>query len=1376
MKKLEVKKVCQDDAQTIVLHKKLFDQFKVSTVAATITSMICASVPTYAADLEIYKVPEDSTGATTLMMMLDLSGSMGDPMGNGNNASRISTLKQGLTDVLSGTATTPRVGDKIVMGLATFATAKGQIRIPAKALGTKTGNEVLEATYKKPIWTRYTRNVGTKKKPKLVVYFNKCTSWDTLNYNCLVWSGDTTSSTGYTDASPLFYTTNRDCTYGTEDNCRFVYEEIKKYRDETHRDTLLTAIKGMNAAGKTPTPYAYADAGAYMMGTTTEVSPVLVTVPAYAKLKNYNTGWNCQAWDTNTLSCTDWGGYIDSGFSVPTGSTTSKNCTIKYSRDNYDATCYYYNKTLPSTDLVNSGFSASDNSAKNGSVYKAPDSILDQLPDTAAAKAKKECSGQGIYFLTDGEPNPTGGTTTGADGKSGTAYQLMKQSLSTSTDASKANAFSCAGSPLGNKASYYNTNLNGWSCIGNYAKSLLDPTKNPVSLVIKTVVVGFGSGFSGTGNNDVEDAKTWGTTGGGGWVVGANSDDVVKSINKFIQELNKDIPSMSTGSSTIPVDALNPELIQPYAYFPQFEPKIKPEDTQQLWFGNIKKYYVVNNGVYSSASGGASNTVVLKSKLQDLADIWAKSGVTYPENTPIFRKGGALSQLKLGTETSTTGGTTTTTAGRKLLTDYVFDSSKAEPVSRNFDLNRIDYTYTTNANTKTDDAGRVRGLMALLGYNISSDTVTDGLNLATVTANLRQMGSVYHSLPTLLTQEGKAVASQDATTKKISIATTGRKDYAMFGTTQGVLSVVDATTGVEKFGFVPTEMIEKQSETFKENAGALAGGKNALYYGMDGEWVAHTVYVTKSDGTLTVNGAERDVVGSATNEKENLQGKQWVYGGMRMGGRSYYALDLTDIDSPKLKFHIDPNTGKVYSKANPEGKSVPEIENMAQSWSKPKLDYVNWKGKRKLVMFVGGGYDAGGDAGDGLWVNGIRTGYAGYEAYNYNQTNKKGAGVYMFDANNGDLLWYADANTPSTPTDPTGGGTSTVEPTPHLVNADLKYSVASEIKTVDRNNDGMVDHIYFGDLAGQAFRVDFDRNNTQFNSQITKILNLHQTGTAAGTSPRFYLPPVFTAHHSAGKKEGADVVVVSFVSGNKSSPLLATSDSPLATGKQNSDDLQYDAVYALYDYEIHPDGKFYPNSHVAARTLAATTAATASTSQLKYISNADLARGDTDTTLVKGAVANSNSGWGGWYYRFEKKFSATGTDREAASASIIKGLTPLIAMEGSLYVTMYDASNNGTSSSCGAGVKGHSFTQRLCLPTGVCGEDANYIYNLGAGIVNLDVGPTGDGLKSIVVPDPDDVGKGCIGNACTGKPKFIAAGGSMHFIPNRWYERFGKAD
>ncbi|MFW1938980.1 hypothetical protein ACG93P_00660 [Acinetobacter junii] len=1494
--------VRQSDVPTDV-HQERSNKFKVSAVAAAITSLICASLPSYAADIEIYKVPEDSVGTTTLMMMLDLSGSMGYGVGysdtsmsiqedynvcvgsrtniktdstttsyysryycevpanttnqkvtgywypnatdperkwvtgcekQSNNSyrcyDRLTRLKDGLRQVLEGTATVPRVDDRIIMGLATFAGSNGFVRVPARPLDevirsykvmetywedeeyqeeVVVGSTTEPYTYAKPRWRRYTNTTPAKTCSRwefwctpvaasTKTYYQTCT-WNVTNSTCS-WSNATESSP---IPSPNPFSANVNiCTQGNNNDCREFYEDatgtrqvpvkewqtktrqVQKQREVTknftQRDLLLETIKDLQASGGTPTPYAYAEAAAYLLGTNTTVSDY--NIRFYQTLGNRRTnGTNNYPCKAGNSATNDYRQYMKSDGTPITirwcdsenRSWTPSGTSLIYGRvDGYDRELFY-NTSSPLTATASdgatySGFSTSVTDSKSDTNYAAPVSITSQKTNTA----KRECSGQGIYFLTDGQPQPNGWAV-GDDGKSGTAYALMKQALGTTNG----NNFSCSASPLG-KRSGYDRPENGWACVGKLAQALLDPAQNPVGLKIQTAVVGFGSSFGAGGaeTDDVKDAKDWGVVGNGGWFAGSSPEDVSNSINKFIKDLNKDIPSMSTGSSTIPIDSLNPEIIQPYAYFPQFEPKVNPIEKQQLWFGNLKKYYVINNGVYSSASGGVANVVVKESKLQDLTDIWAKAGVNYPENIAIFRKGGALSQLKLGVETTMNDkGEAEINTGRKILTEYTYDGTQPsiEQISRNFDLTRINYTYTTDTKTQTDNPSRVRGLMALLGYQIAVNTDTNGLNLTGIEPTLRQMGSVYHSLPVLLTQEGKAVAEKNATSGKVQISTTGRKDYVMFGTTQGLLSVVDADTGVEKFGFVPKEMVEKQSETFKANAGTLAGGKNALYYGMDGEWAAHTVYVTKSDGTLTVKGAARNAIGTKE-DKENLKGKQWVYGGMRMGGRSYYSLDLTDIDNPKLKFHIDPNTGKVYSAKHPTGKSFPEIENMAQSWSKPKLDYIDWKGQRKLVMFVGGGYDAGGDNGDGTWANGIRTGYAGYETYNYQQINKKGAGVYMFDADTGDLLWYADANTPTATSSDTGGngGTSTAESIPHLVNGDLKYSVVSEIKTVDRNNDGMVDHLYFGDLAGQAFRIDFGRSKTAFISQSTKILNLHQTD---GTSPRFYLPPVFTAHYSEGKKEGENVVVVSFVSGNKSSPLLATTDSPASTGKKDTLGLQYDGVYAIYDYDIHPNGQYYPNTNIAARTLASTNATNISINQLKYISNSDVVRNDTDTALVKGAVADSTSGWGGWYYRFDKKFSTTGLSRENAGASIIKGLSPLVAMEGSLYVTMYDASNNGTSSSCGAGVKGHSFTQRLCLPTGVCRDDANYIYNLGSGIVSLNVGSIdGGNSKSIVVPDPADIGVGCIGTGCGSGSKFITAGGSMRFIPNRWYERYAK--
>lgn len=55
---------------------------------------------------------------------------------------------------------------------------------------------------------------------------------------------------------------------------------------------------------------------------------------------------------------------------------------------------------------------------------------------------------------------------------------------------------------------------------------------------------------------------------------------------------------------------------------------------------------------------------------------------------------------------------------------------------------------------------------------------------------------------------------------------------------------------------------------------------------------------------------------------------------------------------------------------------------------------------------------------------------------------------------------------------------------------DLKYSVVSQINAVDRNSDGLVDHLFFGDLGGQAFRVDLNNNATTTGAFAKKLVPL----------------------------------------------------------------------------------------------------------------------------------------------------------------------------------------------------------------------------------------------------------------------------------------------
>lgn len=1281
-------------------REAVVQKLKISVLAASITLLIMQSTNTYASDIEIYTKPATTASSASVILMLDTSGSMDIKQSTGAcdldsytySATDIDDprgfkVNKCLSDIKYYYKKERWQGGKLYKCHNNAATGSNNYNDCNKS---NAGSPDLSAYYVvSDQWHNYYFRAGTEKLDRIsrlkeALYtlattptYDPITAPNGIKENVNIGIG----TFPYYEEGNYF-----GQTYIVENNKRGYIRLPAAKWDAAQKQKVLEMINGASfrGIGGTPTSAAYAEAAAYLLGTTTgggEYSGIDLT----------------------------------SSSDIVTGSSTTKK-------------------------------------------YKTP-----------LSAATATCSGQGIYFLTDGQPQSPKDTNTDV---------LMQKALKLTSPY----VFTTG---IENNGTYdKDSHKSDWKAIGSFAKSLNDlelvRTASGISNLsrpVVTAVVGFGSSITG---NDKANVEMWGLHenegglfGKGGYIPANESAEVVESLNKFITGVSGTIPSISTGSSTIPLDALNPEVIQPYSYFPQFEPKVADEAKQQLWFGNLKKFHVVNNGVFADEDGEKKVVVEVnqKSRLQDVRDIWAKGMPPAPEGLSIFAKYGALAKLPLGTSIATDS----TITGRNLLTDYEFDSAESagNQIKQNLGLVRITHQYTTDAKTKTDDANRIKGLMGLLGYNIS-DANQD---LSSVPAEMRQMGSLLHSLPVLLTQEGEAVAKLNDD-KKVYIDTKGRKDFVLFGTTQGLLHVVDAEDGVEKFSFLPKEMAEKQYELFKYGAGTWNHGKDGLYYGVDGEWTAHTVYVSKDDGTLTVDGVARNVVGGDEGEKENLKGKQWVYGGLRMGGRSYYSLDLTGLSGsnsfvPKIKFHIDPNTGTVKRqrvKTNGEKELVvkhyPAVEKMGQSWSKPKLDYVNWNGQRKLVMFVGGGYDAGGVNGDGLRdVNGVRTGYDGYEKYDYKQDNEIGAGVYMFDADNGDLLWYS-SKTKATAVDTDDIKYS--QPDKYTQDDNLQYSVVSEIKTVDRNNDGIVDHLYFGDLAGQAFRVDLNRpadHGYTFEPQVTRILNLNNSN---GKSPRFYLQPVFTAHHSTSKTEGGNIVMATFISGNKSSPLLGTSESP----QKDATGLTMDAVYGIYQYDILPTGEYYPdNTSSESKNKDKTLSTDSVTADLKKLMPLSTIVNDKTATTMLGAKISPTNGWGGWYYQLNKNI-----DDGAEVAGVVKGITPLVAMEGNLYVTLYDSSEAGSTETCGAGVKGQSFTQRLCLPTGVCQEKANFKYNLGSGIVSLNVGPmsSNKGNKGIIIPDPTRAENiKCEGVDCpTAGNRFIPAGGALRFIPHRWYERY----
>jgi type IV pilus assembly protein PilY1 len=105
----------------------------------------------------------------------------------------------------------------------------------------------------------------------------------------------------------------------------------------------------------------------------------------------------------------------------------------------------------------------------------------------------------------------------------------------------------------------------------------------------------------------------------------------------------------------------------------------------------------------------------------------------------------------------------------------------------------------------------------------------------------------------------------------------------------------------------------------------------------------------------------------------------------------------------------------------------------------------------------------------------------------------------------------------------------------------MKHSIVSRISAIDRDGDGLTDHLYFGDLGGQVFRADL--NNTigtstaNFGKRVVRLANLATTDTGAaltlGKNPRFYEAPTVTIH----RQDAYTFMLVGVASGNRSTPL-----------------------------------------------------------------------------------------------------------------------------------------------------------------------------------------------------------------------------------------------
>lgn len=951
--------------------------------------------------------------------------------------------------------------------------------------------------------------------------------------------------------------------------------------------------------------------------------------------------------------------------------------------------------------------------ATNSGFYNTQVDGIIRNNDNYIKPESSQCAGTGIYMLTDGQPN------NGAD----FTQTMMRPSLNN-------NSFQCSTSSMDNIGTA-SGNEARWDCIGEYAKAIGNKG-------IKTAMVGFGSDFNvfdTAGNSrtilstlsdgtiyekkyyrcdlltskdaknscnlgmESSDDKTGftgfegvsekiGGFGEGGFYYAKNSKDIVNSVLSFISKLDNDLASIPSGTITIPQDPLSAQNIQPYAYLPMLEPKVN--SSLLVWPGNLKKYEVNQGTLYGkSATDSNVNTRLYVSMDKDgkidttgkkfpadlnpnTRDLWStrnyqivdKDGQIVDANDRIIA-GGFYARLK-----------SPTAANNSTRSVYVESGDGLRKISvangKLVGFKDLDDSY---------GAEQKLYLLSFLGYDITINTasikkINDASDketelerlITTPSGEVKVLGGVLHSEPTLVSYGGKINSPEkntdsdpttiDADAGQISSNDSDRDDYIMFGSMEGALHIANSDTGEESMAFIPKQFITSQARlrALKEDAVSTnIVTDNPPLFGVDAPWTTSGKYDYKfnadGSGKVTANTMR-------------------IYGGLSKGGIGLYGLDVSNISDPRKLFTLNASTTG-YGR-------------LGMIMSKPVVGKIKVENAAKDVIIFGGGYDKCYE--DPTFKLNSSTN----NLSNCNISSAKGNAVYIADAKTGDLIVSISG-------DNVGGKNVNV--------STMKHSIVSEITTLDRDNDGFIDHLYFGDLGGQLYRVDLQNGSSisstpginTFVRRVSRVLNtsgdsksdnLSTTLANKGLQYRFYAQPsvsFFEADASSGKR----LAVVNIASGDRSSPL----------SRQRKDLSEANRLFGIIDRDM-VNGNLYGNTFSPV------------VDELTLDKLASLPFDKVTTPAgVTPAIAKTKSGvltamkngvFSGWSYPLTY-FDGYSNIKHVKSMG--KGL----ALGGVYYMTAYspEMQYDTTVNTCSAQVVGGSERQLYCLPWGICEADSS---------------------------------------------------------------------
>ena len=572
----------------------------------------------------------------------------------------------------------------------------------------------------------------------------------------------------------------------------------------------------------------------------------------------------------------------------------------------------------------------------------------------------------------------------------------------------------------------------GSMCVNDFAKYMANNDLVPGldgSTVI-THTVGFKLSDDALGTSGRKLLQKTANDGGGNFYEAQSVDQLYDVLSKIFRDILTRNTSFT--SPTVSVNAFNRTQNLNQLYMSLFSPSYT-----YRWKGNLKKYQIGANpqdtakfGRVLDVDGDIAVDVQDGFFLDSARSFWTYGADPDGKNVP---KGGAAQQLEAW-------------ASRKVYSNLQGDSN-------------LSLTSSANALSALKGAGYAATAPGMLGIEAGdtvNPTVTGSPELTasllvdwlygrdvadydgdgSTTDSRQDMGDPLHSRPVTAIYGG-SVDSPDINDALVLVTTN-----------DGFLHAFDPVTGDEAWSFIP--------ET-------LLGRARDLYYDDEIDWRERVYGLDGSIRLVRIDNNNNGIIETA--DEPGKRDKIYAFFGQRRGGSSYFALDISEKDSPRLMWQ------RSYA-----------ADGAGQSWSRPVYGKVRIDTTDYEVLVFGGGYDTGQDV----------------LAYS---EDDEGRGIYIVNALNGDLLWRAG---------PTASGAD-------LTFSEMTHSFPADLRAADLTGDGFLDRIYASDMGGRIWRFDILNGKPATSSTegkrlveggiIASLGNAEDSTKAPANTLRFFYSP-----------------------------------------------------------------------------------------------------------------------------------------------------------------------------------------------------------------------------------------------------------------------------